>query len=534
MEYSKLFLGLPELTNEIIKYFRNDFSTLHSCMLVNRLWCRLTIPLLWEDPFSIPTENYHFIYVYLNNLNQHDKLLLKEYGIKSNSFLTNNNSTLFNYPYYIKYLNTWKIIESIEKWVKEVKIIKYQNDINLIRLIYKSLFKVFIENEVILNTFEIEMDTNMDYDYFNVAFELILNHPGFINNIKILKLYFGDLTRFDNLLSLLSNCNTVSSIYLKCQNIIIEKFLSKIIISQNNLQKISFFYNNLPLYHTLLSLKNSNCSNTLTNILFYHVDFKNIFIFNQVFENLNNLKSIHIIYCLSLNSNFIDQIIGINKPFKLTSLFLDDTFQNNLCQIDTFKLFFQKCADYLENFGFNFNSLNDELRRELLEQVLNYCTKIKFFESSENNHYRLFLSFDIIENIFHYLNYLTISSKNINNCSIILHELGQILPLKLDYLNLVLTFDENDFEIFLKNSQNIFIKKLLISNNYYGNVKRNILPFIEKYIMKKKRVKYLAFKDMDDLFYMKDKVEEFKSFDIEIQDYDILITYCYEYIEETY
>ncbi|GES79143.1 hypothetical protein GLOIN_2v1886066 [Rhizophagus clarus] len=348
MEYSKLFLGLPELTNEIIKYFRNDFSTLHSCMLVNRLWCRLTIPLLWEDPFSIPTENYHFIYVYLNNLNQHDKLLLKEYGIKSNSFLTNNNSTLFNYPYYIKYLNTWKIIESIEKWVKEVKIIKYQNDINLIRLIYKSLFKVFIENEVILNTFEIEMDTNMDYDYFNVAFELILNHPGFINNIKILKLYFGDLTRFDNLLSLLSNY---------------------------------------------------------------------------------------------------------------------DTFQNNLCQIDTFKLFFQKCADYLENFGFNFNSLNDELRRELLEQVLNYCTKIKFFESSENNHYRLFLSFDIIENIFHYLNYLTIS---------------------------------------------------------------------KKYIMKKKRVKYLAFKDMDDLFYMKDKVEEFKSFDIEIQDYDILITYCYEYIEETY
>jgi hypothetical protein len=44
MTCSKIFSGdIPELTNEIIQYFRNDFSTLHSCILVNRLWCRLAI-----------------------------------------------------------------------------------------------------------------------------------------------------------------------------------------------------------------------------------------------------------------------------------------------------------------------------------------------------------------------------------------------------------------------------------------------------------------------------------------------------------
>ena len=58
MACSKLFSGdLPELINEIIQYFRHDFPTLHSCILVNKLWCRLTIPILWEDPFSIITEN---------------------------------------------------------------------------------------------------------------------------------------------------------------------------------------------------------------------------------------------------------------------------------------------------------------------------------------------------------------------------------------------------------------------------------------------------------------------------------------------
>ncbi|POG58608.1 hypothetical protein GLOIN_2v1729262, partial [Rhizophagus irregularis DAOM 181602=DAOM 197198] len=54
MSCSKIFSGdLPELIFDIIKYFQDDYSTLYSCVLVNRLWCRLTIPLLWENPFSI-------------------------------------------------------------------------------------------------------------------------------------------------------------------------------------------------------------------------------------------------------------------------------------------------------------------------------------------------------------------------------------------------------------------------------------------------------------------------------------------------
>ena len=82
MTCSKLFSGdLPELTYEIIKYFQNDYSILHSCILVNRFWCRLTIPLLWENPFSIPTGNYNFIGIYLNNLNNDFKTKLIEYNI---------------------------------------------------------------------------------------------------------------------------------------------------------------------------------------------------------------------------------------------------------------------------------------------------------------------------------------------------------------------------------------------------------------------------------------------------------------------
>ncbi|GET54298.1 hypothetical protein GLOIN_2v1787706 [Rhizophagus irregularis DAOM 181602=DAOM 197198] len=82
MACSKLFSGdLPELIDKVIQYFRYDYKTLRSCILINRLWCRLAIPLLWEDPFSIKfPKNYQFIEIYLRNLNDDYKTKLNEYN----------------------------------------------------------------------------------------------------------------------------------------------------------------------------------------------------------------------------------------------------------------------------------------------------------------------------------------------------------------------------------------------------------------------------------------------------------------------
>src|SRR6266496_58802 len=168
MTCSKLFLDLPELINEIIQYFRNDFSTLHSCILVNRLWCRLTIPILWENPFSIIPiipcggKNYkiRFIEIYLHNLNDEEKIKLNEYGINL-SFLSN---TLFNYPNFIKHLKINEFIYAVEEWIKAtVKIEVIQNS-DSVRFIYKSLLKIFTENEANLYTLEINNHYNHSYD----------------------------------------------------------------------------------------------------------------------------------------------------------------------------------------------------------------------------------------------------------------------------------------------------------------------------------------------------------------------------------
>ena len=180
MSCSKIFSGdLPELINEIIQYFRHDFPTLHSCILVNKLWCRLAIPILWEDPLAIDTKNYNFFEIYLHNLNEDDKAKLNEYGINIHLFPSN---TLFNYPSFINHLNTWKLVRHITKWatirtsttekrssnyfVQHTNLSsKFNHNSNPVqtkgasRFIHKALLKIFIYWVIFKNELPLFLDT---------------------------------------------------------------------------------------------------------------------------------------------------------------------------------------------------------------------------------------------------------------------------------------------------------------------------------------------------------------------------------------
>src|ERR1043166_9173268 len=105
MACSKVLCGdLPEITHYIVQYLRNDLKSLYSCILVNRFLCRITIPILWEDPFSVTIREegypYNFLDTYFLLIDENDKTKLKELGITFNppSFET----PLFNYPSFIK------------------------------------------------------------------------------------------------------------------------------------------------------------------------------------------------------------------------------------------------------------------------------------------------------------------------------------------------------------------------------------------------------------------------------------------------
>jgi hypothetical protein len=220
----------------------------------------------------------------------------------------------------------------------------------------------------------------------------------------------------------------------------------------------------------------------------------------------------------------------------LKSLFLNESLPET-------QLLLHKSGEYLENFG-----LEIDLTQEELELCIEYCSsRIKFLNFCALDDQSIYKTFRLVEKIKQSLNYLTIRSYDDKLSSIVLQNLGQILPSKLEYLNLALKINTNDFEIFLRNSHNTFIKKLLIKNIRYGNreelEKKNILPYIKKYIMKNKRTTCLAFLDYfysqvctkdDDLTSLKNEVEEFRLYDIIVQNYDDLNIEVCEFINKMY
>ncbi|PKK76164.1 hypothetical protein RhiirC2_862794 [Rhizophagus irregularis] len=233
------------------------------------------------------------------------------------------------------------------------------------------------------------------------------------------------------------------------------------------------------------------------------------------------------------DSNFTQQIINLTKPFKLKSLIF---YEKSLILKDSMELILQKSRDYLENFVLS--STNS--KPQLLELITSYCTKIKFLELNGfyEHHQDIYSTFNLIETFKQNLNYLTIDT-SIGLSSIVLQNLGQILPFKLEYLDLYLSLNTNDFVLFLKNSQNTFIKKLLLEDIIYRRRKRvgqfDMLYNIKEYIMKKKRVKYIAFRTHPagpELSNLKDEVKEFRLHDIIVQDYRKMKIKFIEFLKE--
>jgi hypothetical protein len=106
----------------ILRELKDDNKSIYSCLFVNRTWCKMTVPILWNDPTrrfrSYPTDDVcnMLLNVILLHLSEESKVNLKNQGI--NLFIETYQRPLFNYISFWKHLN----LHFLDTFVEDFKI----------------------------------------------------------------------------------------------------------------------------------------------------------------------------------------------------------------------------------------------------------------------------------------------------------------------------------------------------------------------------------------------------------------------------
>ncbi|RIA80895.1 hypothetical protein C1645_865948 [Glomus cerebriforme] len=94
--------------DEIFEYLEEDLITLHSCLLVNRLWCKVSVRILWRNSLNYNVQTYSTLVACLP---KESKEILSKSGI---IILTpTSKPPMFNYASYCKVLSINHIFDQI-------------------------------------------------------------------------------------------------------------------------------------------------------------------------------------------------------------------------------------------------------------------------------------------------------------------------------------------------------------------------------------------------------------------------------------
>src|ERR1043166_9917867 len=119
--------------NEIFEYLEKDKATLRSCLLVNRLWCEVSVRILWKS-----IRNYNTLIACLPN---DSKEILSKYGIATSTLA----APTFNYSSFCKVLSVHKVSHNIG--------ILYKNQQSIV-IVTREIFKLLM-NQISLKKLKI-------------------------------------------------------------------------------------------------------------------------------------------------------------------------------------------------------------------------------------------------------------------------------------------------------------------------------------------------------------------------------------------
>ncbi|GBB94083.1 hypothetical protein RclHR1_02290009 [Rhizophagus clarus] len=240
-----------ECLNEIFEYLEDDKFTLYSCLLVNRLWCGISVRMLWRN-----VRNYRTLIACLPKVS---KDILYNNGIIVSPPTSKN--PLFNYITFVKNISIYRIDNII-------KIILHENQKSIsiphIKFIVaQEIFKSLMNQITSLKG--LYFDSYKRLDIYNAIF---ISYPGAeicLKYLSKLNCHSSIYSEFFYQLSLI--CHNIQTLKIRFDNVI-SKGLMDLISVQQNLKYLGIIlsYECENLLDIIPSLK--NLPNTLIKLDF--------------------------------------------------------------------------------------------------------------------------------------------------------------------------------------------------------------------------------------------------------------------------
>ncbi|CAG8805773.1 15265_t:CDS:1, partial [Racocetra persica] len=368
----------PEILEEIFQYLNCDKASLHSCILVNRGWCKVAVPILWKQPFLLLENNGHdkLIDIYASFLTDEAHAVLQSQGINwsPSPFPKHDQEKTFIYPSFLRHFKYDNLCLCLDSWYKK-HILNIQddkldktkktwalysisafNDYTWFIPLYIEIFKVFLNCGARFECLDLYSEHYCQLVDHRILFEL----PGIENclaNLKVLSpATMESFTSIDYYSKL---CRNIKS--LKIESLRVgESALSGLIKAQVALEHI-YIGNYLHPYHlssyTLNSFVYSGLNNDLSLALLTQASsLKSLEIRNLVVNEVpcykqitwNNLDSLTI--SNDNNYNLMKMPFGTKNFPKLQKLYIkQNTFPTDL-------------IDFIRNTNFSLKEIHLILR----------------------------------------------------------------------------------------------------------------------------------------------------------------------------
>ncbi|CAB4382303.1 unnamed protein product [Rhizophagus irregularis] len=264
-----------ECLQEIIEHLENNISTLHSCLLVNRLWCKISVRMLWKDVWGynyqqrslrVTTSILSTLIACLPNESK-EKLYKNEIFILS----PNLKSPLFNYAEFCKVLSIGSLFGIVHNVLK-----KEPSDRS--RLVIDEIIKMFVDQITSLKklSYYSRFYSNFTLTYFPGVRDL----SELCCSSNLPSNFFWQLSQI---------CHNLQSISIDFHNEVSNELneLKELISLQDNLKNLTLIAFAVSWVNIIPALKKH--SNTVTKLHLYSEYYDLPLSFVSLFTNLQEI-----------------------------------------------------------------------------------------------------------------------------------------------------------------------------------------------------------------------------------------------------